>query len=1010
VRLVASLAWARLRYRPLRRALVVLGVAAATVLPVLAQASAGVVAADALQHGIDALPAGQRSVVVSAPGIRQAPADLAGTDRLARTQLARIAPGTPRHEMVFRTIADRTGAPFHLGAADDLASAVRLTSGRLPSSCTPRRCEVVVVGQGTPALQPYLGLVVVGRAERTDPLLLTGTFDPGHDGPLLLADGVAAAQALDSLALFQRTYGWVAPLDLRLVRQLGVDGWSARSSDVADDLYRGQAGLVLTAPDDVLRAEAARARLSAQRFTLLTGAATVVLLGFCLVAAVGLRRDHLAFRALLRRRGAALATVQMLSAVEAAVPVLAGALLGLAVGAGVAAAAGDQAGLPVGSATAEAVRGALPAVAVSTVLAVAVVAATLGWPAGGPERTAWRVVDGIVVAGLATAALALARGTVSTASLSSGTDPLLMALPVLVAACGGLLAARFWPLVTAAAGRAVPARWLATRLALLGASRRPLRSVATVAFVTATTGVVVFGGSYRATLAQGAADQAAYQVPLAATVTTGSTLDRPLDVAELARYDALAPGATAYPVVRAGAALRVSAVEATPVQLVGVEPRSLTSVASWAHVVGAGDPARTGALLATPAGGTATVPTGARAVVVPVTGDLPQLQIVLWFRAPDGRDLAATPALAGGVLTAPVPPGAAEGRLLAVTLAESTAYATKHQHHIGEGGTDVAVVSGHLDLGTPRFAGVDGRPLGNGSWAGWGSTGAHVSARGSDGLEVAYALTGAQVVVTPGFAGRVLPALVDPATAARAVHGTLSLGLGSGPPLLLHVAAVAPRFPTTNGGFAVVDERALADAMDTRQPGTGAVAELWVDAPASSSVALADALAAPPYDRLSVSLRAAVEQGLATDPVAVGSSRLLLASALLAAFVALVAVVLLVVADRRDEQAELYAWESDGVQPRTLRRSLFVRVVAVVLVAVPAGVLLGVVLSGLTTALVTVTAVGTTPVPPLARAVGPGWAAGVLGAGLVVALAAAAGVCAAALREPLPVPPEEDPR
>ena len=117
-------------------------------------------------------------------------------------------------------------------------------------------------------------------------------------------------------------------------------------------------------------------------------------------------------------------------------------------------------------------------------------------------------------------------------------------------------------------------------------------------------------------------------------------------------------------------------------------------------------------------------------------------------------------------------------------------------------------------------------------------------------------------------------------------------------------------------------------------------------------------------------------------------------SALLSVAVAVLAVVLLVVADRRDEAAELYAWESDGVAPRTLRRSLFARAVAVVGLALPAGVALGLLLGGATSAIVTVTAVGTAPQPPLALSVGPVWVAAVLGTGLVLSLAAAALVAA----------------
>ncbi|MFI5101017.1 MAG: FtsX-like permease family protein, partial [Actinomycetes bacterium] len=568
---VPSLAWARLRYRPLRRVLVVLGVAAATALPVAAQASAQVVASQAVQYGVQALAPGDRSVIVSFSGIELSGSDLAAADTRSRSALSSLTTGRARAELLYRRAADLSGGTFFLGAADDLGTAVRVTQGRLPSSCTPRRCEVVVVGGGSPALDPALGLVVVGRAVRTDPLLLTGTFDPGHDAPLLLADGVAATQALASLQQFQRSYGWVAPLDFGIVQRLGVPAYLDRSAATSDALAAFRSGLVITSPDATLSAEDARARLSARRFTLLGASATVLLLGFCVIAATGLRRDRLALDALLRRRGATRWTVRLLATVEAVVPVLVGTLLGLGLGALVGAVTATQAGLAAGSTAATAVTAALPGVLLGAALAVVVVAVTSSW-GGSADRTAWRVVDATVVVGLAVVALSVARGTVGAAALDSGTDPLLAALPVLVVLCGGLLAARLWPATVTLLGRVVPHRWVAARLALLGGSRRPLRPVATVAFLTAATAVVVFAGSYRSTLAQGAVDQAAFTVPLSARVSTGSTLERPLDVAPPSAYAALAAGARVRPVVRSAAGLRVSATEAVPVEVLGVDP------------------------------------------------------------------------------------------------------------------------------------------------------------------------------------------------------------------------------------------------------------------------------------------------------------------------------------------------------------------------------------------------------------------------------------------------------
>jgi hypothetical protein len=204
----------------------------------------------------------------------------------------------------------------------------------------------------------------------------------------------------------------------------------------------------------------------------------------------------------------------------------------------------------------------------------------------------------------------------------------------------------------------------------------------------------------------------------------------------------------------------------------------------------------------------------------------------------------------------------------------------------------------------------------------------------------------------------------------------------------------------------VTDAAALADALDRREPGTGSVDELWLSA-TTSPAALAEALGRPPFDLLSVDLRQSRVDRLAGDPVARGATGLLRDSAVLAFLVALVALVLLVLAERRDDSAQLYAWESDGVAPATLRRALFLRAVAVVVVGVPGGVLIGLVLSRITSALVRLTATGADPVPPLALVVNPLWTAELIGAGIAAGLLVCGLVCAAALRERLPRRPEE---
>jgi len=585
---IAALARARLRYRPLRWLLVAVGVALATALPVLAQASAHTVAARAVAYGVSQLDPGDRSLLATISGIAIPPAQLAAMDNTARAQLATLTATAPRAEMLFHRLADRSGADYLLGAADDLGSGVRITSGRLPATCTPTHCEVVVVGNGTPDLQPALGLVIVGRAVVTDPLLFGGPFDPGHDSPLLVANGTSAAAQLEALSEFQRQYAWVAPVDLERVRDLGVGPYLSRSAKADDNLARRWNGMQLTAPDSVLSDQQARAELSTRRFALLSGSAIALLLGFAAVGAIGLRRDDAAIATLLRRRGVGRGRVVALTMLESAVPVVVGTVVGVLAGALVSAigALGDAT-----SAAAAAVRSGLPLIIVGAVVSWLLIVAVRSWPDTARASVAWRVVEAVVVAGIAVAGLALARGAVSATALNGGTDPLLASLPIIAVVCGGLLVGRAWPALAVIGTRVLPRSFLAGRIGVGGAVRRPLRPVATAAFLAAATGCAVFAAAYQATLHQGAAEQAAFTVPLDATVTVGTTLVNPLSVGTTADFAGLAPGTTVYPVMRASSSVRRSAAESSAAQVLGVDPAALTSIPSWDDEVGAGNPA-----------------------------------------------------------------------------------------------------------------------------------------------------------------------------------------------------------------------------------------------------------------------------------------------------------------------------------------------------------------------------------------------------------------------------------
>jgi hypothetical protein len=1011
---VAGLVGARLRHAGGRWRIVAVGLAAGAAIPVLIAGSAAVTADAALRRGITDLPPGDRSVVVSYNGLLDR-SEAAAVDRDVRSQLPQVAAGPVRRQLIYRAMSDRAGGTFTLGATDGLAAAVRLIDGRLPRSCTPTRCEVVAVppaggGAGDPRLPP-LGLVVVGHAVRTDPLLLSGTFEPEVGRPLLLADGVDAAASNQALSAFQRTYGWVTPLDIGAVNRLGVTGWIRAGTDMADELWRRRTGLVVTTPDDALAAQETRARSSSRRFALLGGTAGVLLLGAAVAGGAALRHDHARFVGALQRRGASPRQVMAVVVGEVAATSAAGAVLGVALGSGVTAVLAARGDLPVLATVGRAVAVGAPAVLALAALAGVLLAVTLRRAAerDGVDDATWRAVALGAITAAAVAALLAARGGVGVAPEGGAVanDPLLPALPALVLVAAALVAARGWPLMARTMQRLLPRRAIAARLGVGAVAARPLRAAATAALLTAAVGGSVFAGAYRATLERGSGDQAAFAVPTTARVTSGSSGSAPLSVATPADYAAVAPGATAYPVLRLAGSLRVRSVQAEAVQLVGVDPSALTDAARWKAVTGgpnAADVAKGLTPANPPADGRGVALPAGRTLRILTTGSPVTVAVTAWVGGADGRErpvpLAVSPAgpSTPAALTGALPDLGSPLHLLSLTVREVTEDATKRQHAIGEGNRNLAAPSGTITFGAVD---VDGRPVIE-PWQGW-------SGRGLEPAEASatlrYVLQGDLLVLDarPGGPGVdvPLPVAADPLTASG---GNVTLTL-DGQAVLVRPVAVLPRFPTVSGRFVVADRATLARVADHAVPGSGEPTEVWLDVPEAGLPAARAAFAKAPLDRVRATWRADTEHELRTDPVATGAVSLLVGGTALTLAVALAALVLLVVTARYDDAAELYAWEADGVPPRTLRMALWWRAAAVAALAVPTGVVAGLVLARLAARLVSVTAGARDPQPPLAVGMGSGAALLFVVIGLAGALAVAALVAGRSLREPLPVVP-----
>lgn len=1056
-RLMYRLLLARLRHAGRRWVLVVATMALATSLSVLSAAAAAVAAQQAFRQVVEDLPQQERSVVVSltpAPNSTR----LAEIDGLVAANLAALgavpvarqlvapdltaAAADPDGRATARSTKPTDTALFTLVALEAVEPSVTLLDGALPGACTPARCPVLeLVAEPTERAAPAENLpgsrpavtsveppfVVVGRARLTDPLLLRGSLAPPPGGPTLLAQGVAAVADLPAVADSRITVGWVQPFDLDRLGRLSAQGWSDAAARAADAMWTDGSNLVVRTPDRQLREVAARVKISGSRLGLLGGTGAVLLLGTAVVAGAALRRDLAAFRAVVGGRGLRGRHLATLLGGEILVWSLVGLGLGLLIGVLGAALIATLGGTPTTKTALAALRSAGWVLAG---LAIAIAAlTTLTLTVGASDARSWRTPHGsrraVAVAAavcLGGIALVAARGGVDAAAAGSG-DALLVTLPALALATSGLVAAWLWSPVVRLTHRVLPQRWVGARLGMAASAGRPLRPTATVAVVTAAVGMAVFAGGYRASLDQGAADQARFAVPMDVRITPGPDGARPLDVVTPQQVSAAVGSGDWTPLLRVTASVRIGAQQAEPLSMIGLNPAILPLVGRWSALTGGGtDPEEAAtALLSRTARGSGLVLTEGQEIRIatwsPVTA-----AVTAWVRADDGREVGVPLVVSrsGSTLTGRLPAWRdaagrpAVRRLISLELVRADDVATRRAHGL-ENLPGPVPLNGRLDLGAVQVGGrlVAGSGAGAGPWLAWTVLGGDqpdhtlVVPGDADRLTLDYQLTQGSLIVQgradgPG-GGIGLPVVVDPLTAAAAPGGLLTVVL-DGRSVDAEVVGVLDRFPTAGKRFAVAEMESVARLADLVNPGSGQPGELWLAAdPVAGGGQLTAAIDTPEFTGLAVQLRIDRERRLREDVIASSSASLLTASAVIALLVAALTLVLMMQADREDDATQAYALEADGVRPSTLRAALWWRAVTVLVPGTLLGILAGVALSRLAVGLVAVSADGRTPLPPLVPVAGTMLDAGLVAAGVLLMLVPAAVVAARSLREPLPV-------
>ena len=948
----------------------------------------GLVARDrAVDSALAALPASQRSFQVDAFGLPTGQS-YRSSDLRVRHILAALTTRRPLAGTFFRQLEIGNGL-VRLVSLDHLQGLVRLRSGRLPRECVPARCEVVQVGAGDRSAwrQDGINLVRVGVAVVPDAAVFGSWLEadsgtPGRRPTRLLASGADAFDRIPALEGFYRVYSWIDPVAPGGIHVWEIDGVLGRESRAQTALAAAGVEYQLSGPDGALLAAQATAGVAGQLLNLIGGEISALLLGFALVAAVGLRRGLAAERWRLLQRGASSAQVVVSVVAEIGATTVAGGLIGAFGGVAVVALVARKTGLPTG-AVLDHGPGSPWGVASVILLLLFATAALVAVGVREPDSYGarkLRLVDVAALGAAAAAGIGFAGG-----GLDAGADAtFLLLLPGLVCFAAAVGAARLLGPLMRAGERLTRGSPPAFRLAMLGLARAPAQTAATAAFLVVAVGLALFAAAYRATLEQGAADEAAFAVPLDFTLGEGASLVEPLDAAPLSRIERIAPGVLAYPVVRQTADVPGPGASFLNPTVLGLPPDALVRLhwrPDFAAVPLSTLAARIGADPQTSLRGLSLPPGASISLQARVSGAAVQLDLAA---ETESGDVILLPlgAQGSGRFTARTPAGS-RLKLVGLEISLVSNEVTQLAHRAAEG-TQGSIPSGSTVLG----------PLRSGSrmlagWQGWVARGATLDAHGP--VRVSYAFTTGQTVVVrrrQATDGRPLLVIASPSVAAAAgPGGRIAINVGSGS-VPARVVGVATRFPGSGEptqGFVIADESRLSVALDATMPGSGRATEVWLAVPATQSLEVGRALDKPPFAPLVAVSRSQLERVLAADPLARGVTLTLAAAALVAAAFAVLALWLALANELGDSRGELLDLEAQGVGPRTLRRQFRVRAAVLTSAALTGGGALGLLLSRLVLALVRISAAGTTPEPPLRFE--PAWTLDAIGLALFVVAA-----------------------
>ena len=980
-RAASSFAVARVRARPSRGLVTGLGIALALGSTFVTVASPTIAGDATLRRTLEEVPAADRNVTVAVSVNSLTTQQIAAIDRSVHSNLHAPGLGPVRTEVEYRTLASPDGTNFRLAGLDRLAESVTLLDGRLPASCTPTRCEVVIAAPTAILnLADSLGLVIVGRVSLRDTSLLAGSLEPETNEVPIIGDGVAAVGAIGALELIGRSIAWVSAIDPAVLRIADIDGLLVTGASTSNAL--AQSGVSINLPTAALKSARARSNAASNRVALAAAQGAVLLIAFVFIAAAGARREHLAARRLLRQRGAERSAVAVFTALEASWPALIGLTLGIAAGSATTILLSRNWNLPPTDILFHVAHVGASRVLVTALALLLATALVMSYtprdaPSSGRLLRWWEptAIDGVGIAALSAGLLALHRGTATASTLVSSGDPLIAMLPLLTALVIAWICVRFVPLFVSVAAHLLAHRAPLTRTALGEVGRRPALPLATAGFLAAATMFAVFSFGYRTTLNAGAHDQAAYAVPFDVMLREGPKLVRPSALRPASGWQHLAPSARSTDVLRRGVSVRSKSLSNDTVILIGLDPNTLQELRGWRSDYGPSRESLRGLVEAkeVPAPFGSQIPVGSTSLGIKIGGDARLTEITAIVERTDGIwhevGLSATTDAPEG-RRFELGPGDDGGRLIGFRLGQPGAASDRIQHHVGEGSTGAAEFTAEITLGFLSAINASHPNTGGTSlafdWNMLQSDGAVITPR-DEGIAIALRLQGTSALVTPAPTAEMMaiPAIVDSQTASTAHDGLVTVDFATGARGHLRVVGIATHFPGAPARFAVVDRSLAQPALDLLNVGLGSANETWIAVAPTDEAQLAQALSQGPFTDLVSQRRSDLEHRLRSDPLSVFTLGLFAVSAFIAGLLAAAALYLSTLADASNQTPLHRALAADGVAGKSLSRMVFGGAFASAAFAIALGTGAALALLALVTRIIAVTATATVAVPPL---------------------------------------------